>query len=219
MKPKTYKHDSPRQRTTRLSKITNAQDAIGDLAPGCEIFILTYGQFSLIDALSAILKQTGPAHVTLTTWTAANADLRTSAALMQSAAITSFRFIVDRSFLTRQPQYCRTMRDLFGDDCIRTARSHAKWALVSTETRKLVIRTSMNLNHNARLENIEISDDPKLFGFMNAIADELFAEQQPGHFAAELPLLDSIESVKPSSPLNMGSISSENLKPPSTTRT
>lgn len=191
MEAKTYR-SKRRRRVIRAVKTATAAQAIGTLQPGCEIFTLTYGQFSLIDALCAILQQTGPANVTLCTWTAADVDLRRAARLLQSAEILSMRFVVDRSFLTRQPKYCQTMRDLFGDDCIRTARSHAKWMIISNDKWKLAIRTSMNMNSNPRLETIEISDDPGLCKFFLAVADDLFSEQQAGIFNGELPELKSV---------------------------
>lgn len=200
MKAQTYK-SSPRRRTIRLSKQSNALEAIGTLEPGCELFILTFGQFSLIDALCTVLEQTGPAHVTLATWTAADADLRQSAELLRTARISSMRFLVDRSFLTRHPSYCGTMRELFGDQCIRTARTHAKWALINNDRWKIVFRTSMNLNSNPRLENLEISDDPALFDFLLSIADGIFTEQPVGLFNADLPKLASLPEVQHVAPV------------------
>ena len=113
MKAKTIRRDRAK-RDIRAVRALNACDAIGDLTPGCEIFILTYGQFSLIDAIAALLKKTGPADVIMSTWTAGPEDLTTCANLLDGATITSFRMMVDRSFLTRQPGYCRRMIDLFG---------------------------------------------------------------------------------------------------------
>jgi len=202
MMAKVHK-SKPRRRVIRLAKTVSATTAIGTLTPGCEIFALTFGQFSLIDAICAILEQTGPASITLSTWTAADADLRRAERLLRSADILSMRYIVDRSFATRMPHYCRAMRELFGDDCIRTTRSHAKWAVISNETWNLAIRTSMNMNHNPRLENIEISDDPALAAFFRQVADDLFAEQEPGIFNGELPALESVpDTTAPPSALD-----------------
>ena len=149
-----------KKRDIRTAKAGNANNAIGVLTPGCEIFILTFGQFSLLDAISTILDQTGPADVAISTWTAATADLQRSAAILKRGGIRSLRMIVDRSFLTRQPDYCATMRALFGDESIRTARLHSKFATITNDDWTIAIRTSMNLNENPRLENLEISDDP-----------------------------------------------------------
>lgn len=197
MKAQTHRAPIRRRRIVRACKTGTATEAIGTLTPGCEIFTLTYGQFSLIDALCAILEQTGPAHVTVATWSAAEADLRRAERLLSTAKISSMRYIVDRSFATRQPEYCQAMRTLFGDDCIRTARAHSKWATITNDRWTLAIRTSMNLNHNPRLENIEISDDPELHDFLKTAADDLFTEQQPGSFNAELPKMESLEDTRP----------------------
>lgn len=180
-------------REVKAAKAANASDAIGDLEPGCEVFILTYGQFSLIDAIAALLKKTGPAEVILSTWTAGHTDLTTCANLLSGSEITSFRMMVDRSFLTRQPGYCRRMIELFGTDCLRTWRAHAKFAIIKNDKWTLAVRTSMNLNTNPRLENLEISDDPALCDFFVTITDDLFSEQDPGVFDGELPKLKSVD--------------------------
>lgn len=212
MNAKTHKSKAPKRRVIRAAKVGSASDAIGKLEPGCEIYCLTFGQFSLIDALCAILEQTGPADVTLATWTAADADLTRAEAMLTAAKIRSMRYIVDRSFETRMPYYCAAMRRLFGDDCIRTTRSHAKWCVIRNEQWNLAIRTSMNMNHNPRLENIEISDDPALADFMTAVADELFAEQEPGVFNGELPGLAGIENVKRQGLASAGKIETRDLR-------
>lgn len=183
-------------RIIRTAKEGSAREAIGTLRPGCEILVLTFGQFSLIDGIVTILKQTGPADVVLSTWTAGDTDLTTAANLLESAAITRLRMIVDRSFITRQPGYCAKMRQLFGDECIRTMRSHAKFAVIRNDQWAIAVRTSMNLNTNPRLEQMEISDDPGLADFFTTLADDLWQEQSPGVFNGELPLLASIPNVE-----------------------
>jgi len=44
----------------------------------------------------------------------------------------------------------------------------------------LAIRTSMNLNHNPRLEDFEISDDPVLADYLDPVTAEIFARQDVG---------------------------------------
>lgn len=180
------------QRSMSATKYQNAFDAIGELEPGCETFILTFGQFSLIDAIAALVRKTGPASVVISTWTAGHTDLTTTALLLEDAEITDLRLIVDRSFLTRQPGYCRRMLELFGPDCIRTWRGHAKFAIIRNAKWSLVVRTSMNLNTNPRLENLEISDDPDFCDFFLQIVDTHFAEQAAGELVGELPELNTV---------------------------
>lgn len=209
-----------RQRSIRVAKQGRARDAIGELATGCEIYILTFGQFSLIHALTAILEQTGPADVNVSTWTAAHAHLEESAKMLEHKAIKSLRFVVDRSFLTRQPAYCARMRELFGDTCIRTCRSHAKFMTVRNERWNLGIRTSMNLNENPRLENLEISDDPTICDFLCDLVDDIFAQHSEGDFSAPIPDLGTLENVEVPGLLKYGKASAAPIttspKPPST---
>lgn len=205
---------APRKRAIRMAKVGSARDAIGELTPGVEVYVLTYGQFSLIDALVALLDQTGPADVILSTWTAADTDLTTAARLVEGAQITRLRMVVDRSFLTRQPDYCATMRRLFGDECIRTTRSHAKFLVLRNEQWSLAVRTSMNLNHNPRLETIEISDDPALCGFLEEVVADLWQEQAEGDFAGELPLLDGVEAAPRAGTVAMGAVDLGRLRRP-----
>lgn len=209
MKARVHK-SKPRKRQIRACKAGTATDAIGTLEKGAEIYGLTMGQFSFIDVLVAVLRQTGPAHINIATWTAANADLTTAARLLENAEILSIRFVVDRSFLARQPAYCAKMRELFGDACIRPARSHAKFTTIRNDSWNIVIRTSMNLNLNPRMENFEISDDKALCDFMGLVVDEIYQEHDEGVFDAgtvsEVPLLASIPNVERPNRPRMGKI-------------
>ena len=198
----------------RVSKRGSASQAIGKLTKNQDVFILTYGQFSLIDALMAIIDQTGPAHVTISTWTAAHAHLDMSAELMASADILSLRMIVDRSFKTRQPKYFKRMIDLFGADCIREIRTHAKFVTIRNDEWNIVCRTSMNLNENPRLENIVVSDGLEFADFFEQIADDIFKEVPPHFSQSELLELAGIPESTTFKEVNAGYIKRGNLNEP-----
>lgn len=192
-------------RRPRLSKVTNARDALADFGRGMETYCLTFGQFSLMDAVEAILEKTGPADVTLSTWTAGGADLSRSAEHLHNGRIRSMRFVCDCSFGQRQPGYLAKLRELFGDDAIRTTRTHAKFAVLTNDSWQVAVRTSMNLNENPRLESIEVSDDPVLAGFLLSVVDELFAEESVGDFRTKSrPVLAGLEAVMPAERVEMG---------------
>lgn len=192
-------------RKPRLSKVTNARDALSDFGRGMETYCLTFGQFSLMDAIEAVLEKTGPADVALSTWTAGGADLSRSAEHLHNGNIRSLRFICDCSFGQRQPGYLAKLRDLFGDDAIRTTRTHAKFAVITNGRWAVAIRTSMNLNENPRLESIEVSDDPVLAGFLLQIVDEIFYEEAVGDFRTKSrPELSGIRGVLPAERVEMG---------------
>lgn len=156
--------------------ITNAADAIGELEHGCEVYGLSDGSFSLVDILVHVLDTTGPADVVVSTWTAAGADIDFALRLLADGRIRSIRFVVDFSFPIRQPAYCAALRERFGDDAIRVTKNHAKFCTVTNDAWAMVIRTSMNLNENRRLESFEISDDRGLADYLAGVVARLFAE-------------------------------------------
>jgi hypothetical protein len=158
----------------------SAGRVFADLAPGFELFCLTHGQFSLVDALTAILDRTGPADVAVATWSAAKADLLHAERFLRDGRIRSLRFVVDRSFATRQPDYCATLVKVFGPEAIRSTALHAKFAVISNDAWNVAVRTSMNLNENRRLEYLEVSDDPEVAGFLLGMVDELFRSVPAG---------------------------------------
>jgi hypothetical protein len=209
----------PVKRNIRAAKKANASEAIGKIEKNTDTFILTYGQFSLIDALCVILDQTGPADVSISTWTAADAHLERSADLLESAQIRSFRMIIDRSFETRQPKYCHHMRRLFGPECIRAIRTHAKFMLIRSDTHNVVVRTSMNLNENPRLENIEISEDTGFAEFFQTIVDDVFSEVDEKENKSPLPELENIQETFDFKEIEANVIKRENLNEPETTHT
>lgn len=157
--------------------------------------------------------------MSISTWTAADAHLERSAALMESAQIRSFRMIVDRSFETRQPKYCHHMRQLFGPECIRAIRTHAKFMIIRSDTHNIVVRTSMNLNENPRLENIEVSEDSNMADFFQQIVDDVFSEVDEGENKSPLPELKNIQETFQFPEIKSGVIRRENLNEPRTTHT
>ncbi len=216
--PKTFKRDA-KNREMRIAKLLTAKEAIGKIEKDTDTYILTYGQFSLIDALVAILDQIGPAKVVISTWTAADAHLQRSAELVESSSITDFRLIVDRSFETRQPGYCYQMRKLFGEDCIRAFRTHAKFMLIRSDTHDIVVRTSMNLNENPRLENIEITESREFADWFQQIVDAIFSEVEKGQNRSAMLALDDIQDDSPFREISANLISRESLNEPEATHT
>jgi len=161
-----------RELTTRF-----AADALGAIEHGCELYCLTMGKFSLIDVVEHLLATTGPADLVVSTWTAAGADIGFANRLLTDGRIRSLRFVMDDSFVSRQPAYCAALREAFGDDAIRITKNHAKFVLIRNAYWNIVVRTSMNLNECRRLETVEISVDPAMAEFLGDVIEQLFENQ------------------------------------------
>lgn len=167
-----------RKVTRTIQRTLNAQDAAGAVGPithGMEVYGLTKGQFSLIELIAHCLDATGAADLVVSTWTAANADIVFAESFLSDGRVLACRWLVDFSFPSRQPRYCAQLRERFGDDAIRATANHAKFVLIGNERWHLVIRTSMNLNRNNRLESYEISDDAALFAYLHEIVGLAFS--------------------------------------------
>jgi hypothetical protein len=165
-------------RTKKYYSVGNARQCIGEITHGCDIFCLTQGQFSLFDVIEYCLTITGPAAVDISTWTAAGADTKQAKAFLHNGAITDIRWVVDRSFAQRQPEYCGILLREFGD-CIRTTRTHAKFITIKNAAWNIAIRTSMNLNSNPRIEDVEISEDADFVDYLRKFVDEVFQTLPP----------------------------------------
>lgn len=163
----------------RELRTKTAREAIGQIYPDCSIFGITKGQFSLIELIAAILDQTGPANLFISTWTAAGADLTAAHDLLVSGKLLSCRFLVDHTFQRRKPAFASLVRELFGADSIRVTRNHAKFSLIRNEKWNIVLKTSMNLNTNPRLEDFDIQDDTQLADFLQSLMDEIFVRVKP----------------------------------------
>lgn len=194
-KPRSFTREGA-ARELVSARSESASVALAGLQPGGEVFCMTFGQFSFIDALWALLRMTGPADVSISTWTAAGADTTRAEQFLRDGRIRSIRWLVDRSFETRQPAYCATLRELFGDEVIRTTRSHAKFATIRNGEWDLAVRTSMNLNMNPRLETIEVSDAPAFADFLDGLFDEVFEGQAPGVMNGELPRVQPLAGIE-----------------------
>lgn len=164
-----------RRQVRRTLTVANAKDALGPITPGIEMYALCRGDYSLIDIIEHCLSATGPVNATISTWTAAGADLGFAEGFVSDGRVLSCRWLVDFSFPQRQPAYFALLVDRFGADAIRATANHAKFVILRNDAWSLVLRTSMNLNLNRRLESIEISDDPAMADYLGAVVNEAFA--------------------------------------------
>jgi hypothetical protein len=188
-----------RKAHVRLSKVSNAADCIRGFGPGMDVVGLTFGQFSLLDLIQAGLEVTGPADVAISTWSAGLYDVDAAKRFVTDGRIRSCRFVMDSSAKRGQATAVQ-VADLFGEDSIRTMRSHAKFALLTNADWHVVITSSMNLNLNPRCEQFEMTDDPDRHALFLEFVDALFRDVPDGHHADEdrtLPALFGMDEVFP----------------------
>lgn len=171
------------------------REAIGDLVPGVRVVGITKGRFSILDLVEELLRQTGPAALTVSTWTPGAAEMERVFALLGTGLVTGFRLLVDRSFPGRKPHYAARVAALFGAGAVRLTRTHAKFALVSSGAWRITVRTSMNFNANPRLEQFDLDDDDAIFTFFDGVVAELERHVPAGVDADEREVEDGFRAL------------------------
>lgn len=151
--------------------------AVGEVLPGCEIFGVTNGKWSLSDLVLYLLKTTGPADLLISMWTAANADIVFLGDMMREGRIRSSKWVIDFSFPNRQPAYWAALKERFGAENMRLCKTHCKFITIRNENWNLCIRTTMNLNQNRRIETWEVSDDAAMCDYVASIVETIFARE------------------------------------------
>lgn len=169
---------SRKRELRELRRKQTAAVAIAGLNHENELYGFTKGQFSLLDLIRAALEVTGPAQLSLSTWTAARHEIQALDRMLKAGEVVSMRWLVDFTFARRDPEAAHQIRQTFGLDAIRVAQNHAKFALFENDAWRLVIRTSMNLNMNPRFEDFAISHDPELADFLKRILDDIWTRQK-----------------------------------------
>ena len=205
-------HLRPKRNTrARFSKVASARDTIAGFGRDMDVAGLTFGQFSLIDLIQAALEITGPADVTISTWSAGFYDIDAAERFRANGLMRSVRFVMDAASMKKGQASVYDIADLFGKGAIRTTRTHAKFALVRNDDWDVVITSSMNLNLNPRCEQFEMTDDAERCGMFAAFADALFEELPAGGARSRngdqsLPLLSGLEAVEPVTGVAVGKI-------------
>jgi hypothetical protein len=151
----------------------SAAAAIGPIVPGLSLFLVTRGQFSLIDMVHHVIREIGPCGVSVWCWAIADYEVEAMGGLMISTAITGARLIVDRSAEQRSAPTIARWRDRFGVEAVRVCKNHAKMARVWSDDRRVLIRGSMNLNFNPRFEQVDLTEGGEEFSLVERLEEEL----------------------------------------------
>ena len=134
------------RRAQAAESFKTAAECIGTVEPGMALFALTRGQFSMIDAILACLDQTGPAELSLWTWTVAEYEIQCMDRLRRDERVTAGTLVIDQGARRKNAALLRQWKDAYGEDSVRYTVNHAKIATIKNERFRLLLRGSMNLN-------------------------------------------------------------------------
>jgi hypothetical protein len=196
VEPVSFRRNRAR-RYYRESATATAAQIIGPIAAGDDICGVTNGQFSLVDVVEHVLSQTGPADVSIATWTMGTYDAEQAYRFVTDKRIRSIRFVVDPSMFTRRPELAAILVKAFGPDAFRAVNSHAKFATVRGDGLAVAIRSSMNLNRNERLESFDITACPEMTGFFETLVSKIWAKVDQDSRSQSRAIFEGLLAVTP----------------------
>ena len=136
--------------------------SIGQLENGREHHFYSWGNFNLVRLISYLIKQTGPAHVFMTSYSFSQKSIEQLQHKIGKGEILSFRVILDNRVRVMSPKPFQMIASSFDYRCISV---HAKVALIWNYHWKISIVTSQNATDNPKLERGTIFTDPEVFNF------------------------------------------------------
>ena len=144
--------------------------AIGDIAPGKTTHYYSYGNFNLVRLMLHIIKQTGPVHAFMTSYSFSQKSIEAIQRQIETKNFLSFRVIVDNRVRSLSPKPFQMLIESFDYRC---SSIHAKVALLWNDTWNISIVTSQNATDNPKLERGTIFTDKAVFDFdLNALSKE-----------------------------------------------
>ena len=136
--------------------------SIGLLVQDKTTHYYSWGNFNLVRVMMHIIKQTGPAHVFMTSYSFSQKSIEPINLHKRKGNILSFKVIVDNRVKTMSPLPFQMIMDSFEYRCTSI---HAKIALIWNEQWSVTILTSQNATDNPKMERGIIFTDPNVFQF------------------------------------------------------
>lgn len=131
------------------------------------------GAFNLIQLILYLLKQTGPAHVFLATYSISDRSITALKRHLDQGDIWSIRFLLDNRVRSISPKPFDHLITSF-PDAVRCRAIHAKVALIYNDQWKVSVVGSQNATHNPKLERGIIHTQSEVFEFDYKILSDEF---------------------------------------------
>lgn len=124
----------------------------------------------MLDAILHVLADLGPSRISLWTWTVAEYEIRVFTEFLRDKRITGGVLVIDGGARQKNHGLIEEWQSSFGKDSVRFVLNHAKLATVEGQDgRRVLLRGSMNLNHNPRFEQLDITEGGPDFDLVREI--------------------------------------------------
>lgn len=136
--------------------------AIGQILPFHNTHYYSFGNFNLVRLIIYLLKQVGPAHIFMTSYSFSSRSLEQLQNLINKEQILSFKLILDNRVRSISPKPFQIIASSFNYRCTSI---HAKTALIWNDKWTISIVTSQNATDNPKMERGIIFTDKQIFDF------------------------------------------------------
>lgn len=147
-----------------VDTVLQHSDSLGLIRLGYSKHFYSSGAFNLIQLIFYILKQTGPAHLFLTSYSISMDSINALNRKLEAGEILSARFLIDNRVRTISPKPFDFLITSF-PGCYRCCALHAKVALIWNDKWHISVVGSQNATHNPKLERGIIHTDKTIFDF------------------------------------------------------
>lgn len=137
---------------------------LGTIAEGFDKHFYSNGAFNLVQLVLYMLRQCGPAHLFISSYSIAEQSLATLRRKLDQGEILSVRFLIDNRVRTISPKPFDYLSTAFAG-CYRCCALHAKVALVWNESHHWTLVGSQNATNNPKLERGIIHTHREIFDF------------------------------------------------------
>lgn len=158
-----------------IAGVLERTSQLGAINQGIDKHFYSNGAFNLVQLMLYVLKQTGPAHVFLSTYSIAEDSISTLRRYVDDGTILSIRFLIDNRVRSISPKPFAHLIASF-PDAYRCTSLHAKVALISNDDWHVSIVGSQNATHNPKLERGIIHTSEDIWRFDNNIMYDQFNE-------------------------------------------
>lgn len=156
-----------------IADVLERTSQLGSVKQGVDKHFYSNGAVNLVQLMLYVLRQTGPAHVFLSTYSIAEDSISTLRRYVDDGTILSIRFLIDNRVRSISPKPFAHLITAFPDS-YRCTSLHAKVALICNEDWHVSIVGSQNATHNPKLERGIIHTSEDIWRFDNNIMYEQF---------------------------------------------
>lgn len=136
--------------------------AIGTIEMGKNVHYYSFGNFNLVRLIVYLLKQLGPAHVFMSSYSFSTKSINQLYNLIEKKQILSFRVLLDNRVRSISPKPFQMISTMFNYRCTSI---HAKTAIIYNDKWQISVVTSQNATDNPKMERGIIFTDPSVFQF------------------------------------------------------